>query len=202
MPDQQRHVDRAPACDAKPAERVPVLRNYSITPTRAPADVRDAIHPAPIRCAPRGARQCDGGSVVSRTPPGEPYHHRRYAQDCTSRADCLTLRIRHPHADFQSNGEPSSVRESRRPGRSFRGADRTAARDRAHTELRGGPPTEPCRKPKTRNGFAASRPNGFRTGSRTGPRWLPAHAPSPPRDPRPDSRRLRAGVVRARSTRC
>ena len=44
----------------------PVLRNYSITPTRAPADVRDASRPAPIRRAPRGARRSDGALVVSR----------------------------------------------------------------------------------------------------------------------------------------
>jgi len=44
-----------------------VLRNYSITPTRAPADIRDASQPAPIRRAPRGARRSDGGLVVSRT---------------------------------------------------------------------------------------------------------------------------------------
>jgi len=31
-----------------------VFRNHSITPTRAPADVRDASHPAPIRRAPEG----------------------------------------------------------------------------------------------------------------------------------------------------
>jgi hypothetical protein len=31
-----------------------VLRNYTITPTRAPADVRDASQPAPIRRGPRG----------------------------------------------------------------------------------------------------------------------------------------------------
>jgi hypothetical protein len=42
----------------------PVLRNYAIT--RAPADVRDASHPAPIRRAPRGFRRFDGGSVASR----------------------------------------------------------------------------------------------------------------------------------------
>ena len=46
--------------------RSPVLRNYSITPTRAPADIRDASHPAPIWRAPRGARRSDGGLVVSR----------------------------------------------------------------------------------------------------------------------------------------
>jgi hypothetical protein len=30
----------------------PVLRNYPITPTRAPADIGDANRPAPIRRAP------------------------------------------------------------------------------------------------------------------------------------------------------
>ena len=40
----------------------------------------------------------------------------------------------HRHADFQSNGEPGSVRVSRRPGTSFRLADRTALTDRAHAE--------------------------------------------------------------------
>ena len=37
--------------------RIPVLRNYSITPTRALADIRDASHPAPIWRAPRGAKR-------------------------------------------------------------------------------------------------------------------------------------------------
>jgi len=40
----------------------------------------------------------------------------------------------HRHADFQDDGEPSSVRVSLRPGTSFRGADRTDPPDRAHTE--------------------------------------------------------------------
>ena len=44
-----------------------VLRNYPITSTRAPADIRDASHPAPIRRAPRGARRFDGGLAVSQT---------------------------------------------------------------------------------------------------------------------------------------
>src|SRR5688572_22672441 len=49
----------------------PVPRNYSITPTRVPADIRDASHPAPIWRAPRGARRSDGGFVVLQTtrPP-------------------------------------------------------------------------------------------------------------------------------------
>jgi len=43
-----------------------VPRNYSITPTRAPEDIRDASHPAPIWRAPRGALRFDGGLVVPR----------------------------------------------------------------------------------------------------------------------------------------
>ena len=44
-----------------------VLRNHSITPTRPPADIRDASRPARIQHAPRGARRFDGGLVVSKT---------------------------------------------------------------------------------------------------------------------------------------
>jgi len=50
--------------DAGPPLPGVVLRNYSITPTRAPADIRDASHPAPIWRAPRGARRSDGALVV------------------------------------------------------------------------------------------------------------------------------------------
>jgi hypothetical protein len=46
------------------------------------------------------------------------------------------------------------------------------------------------------NGLRASRPNVFRTVRRTGPRRAPAPSPPPPRDPRFDSRRFKAGVVR------
>ena len=50
-----------------------MLRSYSITRTRAPADTRDASHPAPIWRARRGARRSDGGLLVSKTarPPME-----------------------------------------------------------------------------------------------------------------------------------
>ena len=47
---------------AEPGARIaqidanPVLRNYPITQTRAPAHIRDANHPAPIWRARRGAR--------------------------------------------------------------------------------------------------------------------------------------------------
>ena len=91
--------------------------------------------------------------------------------------------INHQHADFQSNGEPGSVRVSRRPRTAFLRADRTDLADRAHAEpelrnsdrTRGGPIRF--------NGLRASRANSFRTGSRTGPRWVPTHSPSPPRSP-------------------
>ena len=61
------------------ADNQAVLRNYSITPTRVPADIRDASHPAPIWRAPRGARRSDGGSVLSQTarPPTEGPAHAR-----------------------------------------------------------------------------------------------------------------------------
>ena len=49
----------------------------------------------------------------------------------------------HRHADFQSNGRPSSARVSRRARRIFFVADRTAPPDRAYTEPRRGRPTEP-----------------------------------------------------------
>lgn len=78
-----------------------MLGNYPITPTRAPADTRDASHPARIWRAPRGARRSDGGMAVSRTPPGEPCHHRRCAQDCTACADCLALRGRRPQPKME-----------------------------------------------------------------------------------------------------
>ena len=75
--------------------------------------------------------------------------------------------INHRHADFQSNGELGSARISRRPRMDFRVTDRTR------------------RGPIRFNGLCASRANSFRTGSRTGPRWVATHSPSPPRDPLP-----------------
>ncbi len=74
----------------------------------------------------------------------------------------------HRHADFQYNGEPGSARARRRTGRVFASANRTARPDRAYTEPGACLPTEPPRKPKTRNGLAASRPNGVRTAYRAG----------------------------------
>src|SRR5688572_15388003 len=41
----------------------------------------------------------------------------------------------HRHADFQYGGERGSARASRRPGRGFSSADRTASLDRAYPEL-------------------------------------------------------------------
>jgi hypothetical protein len=116
---------------------------------------------------------------------GKPHHHRRYVQDCTARADCLTLRIRHPHADFQSNGEVGSVRVRRRPGTSFRGADRTAPPDRAHTEPEARKRALSLQRPNALNELPASRPNLFRTAHRAGPARPGPPSTSPPRDPPP-----------------
>jgi hypothetical protein len=70
----------------------------------------------------------------------------------------------HRHPDFQYDGEPGSVRARRRPGRDFRGADRTTPHDRAYSDpgsrnsdrTRGGPIRF--------NDLRASRPSGDRTG--------------------------------------
>ena len=66
-------ASRSPRWFAASPRHAPVLRNYPITPTRAPADIRDANRPAPIWRARRGARRFDGGLVVSQTarPPME-----------------------------------------------------------------------------------------------------------------------------------
>jgi hypothetical protein len=40
-----------------PSRPAPVLRSYPITPTRAPADIRDANRPAPIRTSMTPALQ-------------------------------------------------------------------------------------------------------------------------------------------------
>ena len=76
-------------------QQMAVLRNYSITPTRAPADVRDASHPAPIRRAPRGARRSDDGLVAARTArrvrPGRQITEGRF-EPTRSRHDHAALR--------------------------------------------------------------------------------------------------------------
>jgi len=72
----------------------------------------------------------------------------------------------HRHADFQDNGEPGSVRASRRFATNFLGADRTALADRAHTEPGWRAPSEPRTKLKKRKGGGASRPSSHRTGGR------------------------------------
>ena len=48
-------------------------------------------------------------------------------------------------------------------------------------------------RPMRVNELDASRPNFFRTSSRTGPRWVPAHSPSTPRDPPPKFTTLPSG---------
>jgi len=78
----------------------------------------------------------------------------------------------HRHADFQSNREPGSARASRRPGRFFRLADRTAPRDRAHAEPEARKAALMLLRPSALNGLRASRPNLFRTERRTGLRLL------------------------------
>ncbi len=49
------------------------------------------------------------------------------------------------------------------------------------------------------DGLRASRPNLFRTARRTGPRWVPAHSPSPPRDPPPQFTTLPSGRCTVRN---
>ena len=80
----------------------------------------------------------------------------------------------HRHADFQSNGEPGSVRVRRRLERDFPWADRTAPRDRAYPEPCGARADRtPARGPCGSTGLAPSRPSGDRT----------AHAERGPRSP-------------------
>jgi len=85
-------TDRLASCRAAFRElhcgdRQRVLRNYPIKPTRASADIRDASHPAPIR----------------------------RAQDCTARAYCLTLRIRHRQGRFVPDRMITEHTQSLRP---------------------------------------------------------------------------------------
>jgi hypothetical protein len=77
----------------------------------------------------------------------------------------------HRHADFQSNREPVSARASRRPGRDFSSADRTAPRDRAHPEPSARKPTELFASPMPVNELRPSRPNLFRTSRRMAVRF-------------------------------
>jgi hypothetical protein len=67
--------------------RTAVLRHYSITPTRAPADIRDSNRPAPIWRAFRRAHRSDVGSLVSQTarPP-------MVWPACLDRAPCAGVR--------------------------------------------------------------------------------------------------------------
>ena len=59
------------------------------------------------------------------------------------------------------------MRVSRRPGRDFSVADRTALADRAHPEPEPCKPALTCWRPNAVNGLGASRPNLFRTTRRT-----------------------------------
>jgi hypothetical protein len=76
--------------------------------------------------------------------------------------------INHRHADFQDDGDRAFGRTSRRPGTRFRRNDRTVPPDRPHTEPEPGKPDIGFASPIRFNGLPASRPNCFRTGSRTG----------------------------------
>ena len=60
-------------------------------------------------------------------------------------------------------------------------------------------PTPVLQCPNAVNGLPASRPNLFRPGSRTGPRWASAHSPSPPRDPPPQFTTLPSGRCTVRN---
>jgi len=75
----------------------------------------------------------------------------------------------HRHADFQYGGEARPARGSRRSGRDFCFADRTAPPDRAHPEPEAWKPALFLERPNAVNGLGASRPNRFRTARRTGP---------------------------------
>ena len=72
--------------------------------------------------------------------------------------------INHRHADFQDDGKPGLVRESRSSRTSFRRADRTAPPDRAYSEPESAIPSAPEQSPMPVNGLRASRPNHARTG--------------------------------------
>jgi hypothetical protein len=69
----------------------------------------------------------------------------------------------HRHADFQYDGDSSSATPSRRPGRDFSRADRTALPDRAHTEPERRRPAPRDAPPMPVNGLRATEPNFFRT---------------------------------------
>jgi len=83
--------------------------------------------------------------------------------------------INHRHADFQDDGEAGSARASRRPGTSFRGADRTALADRAYAEPKSRKLALFFERPNAVNGLRASRPNFLRTALLWGPAGLTCH---------------------------
>ena len=90
------------------------------------------------------------------------------------------------HADFQSNGEHGSARVSRRPGTSFRGADRTTPRDRAHTEPERGPADRtPARGPCGSTACAHRNRTLSEPHAEQGPAELGSPSPAPPQDPLP-----------------
>ena len=95
------------------------------------------------------------------------------------------------HADFQYGGDPGSARAGRRPGTSFRRADR------AYSEREPETPADFGSRPMRLNRLRASRPNFFRTAWRTEP--APGlRSPSPSTmTPGPRARPL---LVQSRST--
>jgi hypothetical protein len=101
----------------------------------------------------------------------------------------------HRHADFQYDGEAGSVRVSRRPGRGFPRADRTAGADRAYPEPEPWKPTELAGSPIRFNGLPASRPNCFRTAHRPGLGGGRSPSRPHPRRRRANTWRLRADVM-------
>ena len=82
----------------------------------------------------------------------------------------------HRHADFQYDGVGRPTRPSRRPGRDFFVADRTAPPDRAYPEPEARRPDPRPAGPIRFNGLGTSRPNRFRTGRPNGAAAAERHA--------------------------
>jgi len=118
--------------------------------------------------------------------------------------------INHRHADFQHNGEAGSVRASRRPGRDFSLADRTAPRDRTFSEPRTervqrGPARPPPRRRCPSRGHRRTPSRARRAGSLrlaaalSGPVRAPGRRLTTNSPPTSRDRRGRMGPVDQRS---
>ena len=95
-----------------------------------------------------------------------PCDHGVFRAYCSSRASLASSGIEPPTRFPKVRW---SARASRRPGRDFRWADRTAPPDRAHPEPEPGFSVRRSGRPMPVNGLGASRPSLFRTPRRTWP---------------------------------